>query len=108
MDRRWGPLGLGVLAGLVQFALPEFLGVLVLIAAALAAGWMLPEQPMKAALLFLAPAVVLGAVRLLIDGDSSVIGPLIFGLILAVMFVAFFTHIGAGIALRRREKATRR
>lgn len=101
MDRRLLPVALGLGTGIVQFALPDALGMLVVVVAALAAGWLLPEAPMQAALLFLVPSVVFGAVRVLLDGEAPV-GTLLFGLVLAAMFTAVCTHVGAGIALRRR------
>ena len=56
---------------------------------------------MQAAMLFLAPALVLGAVRLLIDDADVPLWALLLALVSTVMFVAIFTHVGAGIALRR-------
>ena len=50
----------------MQFALPEGLGFVVVAVAACAAGWFLASEPMQAALFFLLPAVVLGAIRALV------------------------------------------
>lgn len=103
VSQRMIAVALGVGAGLVQFLVPERLGFVFVILAAFAAGWLLAEEPMAAAMLFMLPAVVLGALRVLVDGESGSFGALAFGLVLAVMFAAFFTHIGAGVALRRRN-----
>lgn len=107
MNQRMIPVALGVGAGLFQVVVPEGLGFVVVILAAFAAGWFLAEEPMAAALLFMLPAVVLGVLRVLVDGESASFGALAFGLVLAVMFAAFFTHIGAGVALRRRSAERR-
>lgn len=96
-------MALGLAAGVVQFALPESLGILVVIVAAFAAGWVLPEEPITAALLFLLPAIVLGTARALLGDEVGSVAPLVFGLAIAAMFTAFLTHIGAGVALRRRN-----
>lgn len=107
VDKRLLPVSLGVGAGLVQFAAPESLGFLIVIIAAIAAGWSMADEPMKAAVLFLLPTILLGAARLLF-GDASVsAGVLVLALVVAVMFTAIFTHLGAGIALRRRGAAQR-
>jgi hypothetical protein len=101
VDERLKPVGVGLLAGLSSFVLPGSLGVVIMVVAALAAGWVLPSAPMAAALLFLAPALVLGAVRLLLDDSDVAVSTLLLALVSAVMVVAVFTHVGAGIALRR-------
>jgi hypothetical protein len=102
VNPRTVPVALGLGSGLVQLIVPDAVGVVVVILAAFAAGWSLPEEPMAAALLFTFPAIVLGALRLVIDGEADSLGALAVGLVLAAMFAAFFTHIGAGVALRRR------
>lgn len=93
------PVGLG--AGLLLFALPDGVGPVVVIVAALAAGWVLPSEPMTAAVLFLAPSIALGTVRAVVDDETPAIGALLLALVGAVVVTAIFTHVGAGIALRR-------
>lgn len=99
--RQAWPLVLGVGAGLAQLVLPEALAIVALVAAAIAAGWVLPELPMRAAALFMAPAIALGLARALIEGAGSAVGALIVATVLAAVFVAVLTHVGAGVALRR-------
>jgi hypothetical protein len=103
MDARWKPVIAGILTGLGLFVLPEGLGPLILVVGALAAGWVLAGGPMLAAMLFLAPAILLGAPRLLMSDDRPAVGGLLLALVIAVAFVAIFTHLGAGIALRRQR-----
>lgn len=90
----------GLAAGLLSVALPSGLGLVIIIAAAFLAGWLLPTQPMTAAALFLAPAIVIGTIVVLAD-DASNVGSLFLGFVGVVLFTAIFTHVGAGIALRR-------
>lgn len=107
MDERLKPVGVGLVAGILSFALPAT-GTAFIIAAALLAGWVLPREPMVAALLFLVPTAVVGFVRLLID-DISVSGwTLGSAVIAAVMFTAIFTHVGAAFARRRGLARSRR
>ena len=102
MSPRWRPAAVGAGAGLLLLVLPEGLGaVIVVVVAALVAGWVLPESPMAAAVLFLVPTTVVGAIRVVLEDDASNAGALIVGLVVTVLFVAVFTHVGAGLALRR-------
>lgn len=96
------PALLGAGAGAAQAVLPTAIGVVVLVVAAFVAGTRLPESPMKAAGLFVLPAIVVGFSRVLLDGSSE-IGSFIFGSIVSVMFVGILTHFAAGIVLRRRR-----
>ena len=107
MGDRYKPVIVGVVTGLLLLVLPDGLGPVVLMVAAVLAGWVLAEEPMTAALLFLAPAVVLGTVRLLADHDAPSIGALVLSFVLAVFLAAILTHAGAGMALRRRPGASR-
>ena len=99
---RYKPVVVGVAAGILSLVLPGGLTPLVVIVAALVAGWLLPGEPVVAAALFLAPGVVAGTVRVLIDGDAPSIAALALVLLCAVLFVGILTHLGAGLALRRR------
>src|SRR3546814_450643 len=101
MDPRLKPAAVGVAAGIISVVLPEGIGPVVIVAAALAAGCLLPSAPMQAAVLFLLPALVLGAVRFAIDDGAEVSGGLAVGAVMALIFVAIFTHVGADIAMRR-------
>lgn len=103
MDRRWGPIAAGLVAGLVSAVVPDTIGLVVLLVATLAAGWLLPEAPVRAALLFVLPAVAIGLVRMVVGDRSDAVGAFIVGSIVAVVVAAIFTHVGAGLALRRRE-----
>ncbi|MEO6318718.1 MAG: hypothetical protein ABIP36_08040 [Acidimicrobiales bacterium] len=105
MPDQWKPALVGAGAGLLLFVLPGAVGSLIIILAALLAGWVLPKAPMAAAALFLAPTVALGAVRLLVDDGSVGLGSVVFALVTAVAVTAIFTHVGAGLAQRRRARA---
>jgi hypothetical protein len=99
---RYKPVVVAVAAGILSLVLPGELTPVVVIAGALVAGWFLPGEPVVAAALFLVPGVVAGTLRILIDGDAPSIGALALVLLCAVLFVAVLTHLGAGLALRRR------
>ena len=103
MDPRVKPVIAGIVTGLVLLVLPEGVGPFVVIAGALAAGWVLPSAPMAAAVLFLAPTIVIGSVRVLSENDRPAVGALALALLMAVLFVAIFTHVGAGIAVRHQS-----
>lgn len=103
MDRRWRPVGAGLVAGLVSALVPDAVGLVVLLVAAVTAGWLLPEAPTRAALLFVLPAVAIGFVRMLLDDRSDAIGAFIAGSVVAVVVAAIFTHLGAGFSLRRSQ-----
>lgn len=103
MDPRTRPVIVGLLAGALLLLLPEGLGPVVVIGGGLVAGWVLPGSPMSAALLFLLPSLVLGGVRIALDDDAPSSGALLFGVVTTVLFVAIFTHVGAGLALRRQR-----
>lgn len=100
MDERLKPVAVGLGAGVLSFVLPDGFGAAVVIASALLAGWVFPNAPMTAALLFLAPTLLLGAIRLLIDDVDASIGALGLAIVGAVFFTAIFTHLGSGLALR--------
>lgn len=102
MDERWGPIGVGLAGGLLVSFLPDVLGPVVLISAALLAGWILHRAPMKAAALFVLPTIVIGFVRMILNDASDAAGAFAFGAVIAVVVAAIFTHVGAGIALRRQ------
>jgi hypothetical protein len=59
-------------------------------------------MPVMAAILFLAPALVVGALRLLADDSNGNLAGIALGFVLAVAFTAILTHVGAGLALRRK------
>ncbi len=94
----------GLLTGAVAAILPDIVSTLVLIAGAMLAGWLLPSKPMKAAALFVLPAALVGAVRIILDDASDVLPALLIGVLLALVLAAIFTHVGAGIALRRQNR----
>ncbi len=102
MDERWGPIGVGLAGGLLVPFLPDVAGAVVLCVAALVAGWILPRAPMKAAALFVLPTIVVGLVRMIVNDASDAAGAFAFGAVIAVAVAAIFTHVGAGIALRRQ------
>lgn len=103
MDARWWPVGFGLAAGVLAGFLPQALGSVVWIVAALAAGWMLPRAPMLAAALFVLPSIVVGIFRLILSDASDALGAFAIGVAVAIVLAAMFTHIGAGIALRRKS-----
>jgi len=107
MGDRARPVIVGVAAGLLVLVLPGGLGPGVVIAAALLAGWLLPREPVIAAALFLAPGIAGATVRVLLDDDGPPLGALVLSFVLAVLFVAILTHVGAGMALRRRSPSGR-
>ena len=83
--------------------LPDGAGLVIVVVAALAAGWLLPHEPVKAAVLFVLPTVAIGFVRMLVDDESGAAGAFALGSAIAVVVAAIFTHVGAGIALRREQ-----
>lgn len=91
------------MAGLASALVPGAVGVVVLLVAAVTAGWLFPEAPMRAAMLFVLPAVGIGFVRMLLDDRSDAVGAFTVGSVLAVVVAAIFTHLGAGLALRRSQ-----
>ncbi len=103
MERRWGPIGAGLIAGLASALMPGAVALVVVVVAAVTAGWLLPEAPMRAALLFVLPAVVIGFVRMLLDDRSDAVGAFTVGSVLAAVVASIFTHVGAGLALRRSQ-----
>ena len=107
MGDRSRPVLVGVVAGVLLLVLPTGLGPVVLVAAALLAGWLLPREPMVAAAVFLAPGILAAAVRVLLEDDARSLGALALAFVLSVFFVAIFTHVGAGLALRRRSPSDR-
>lgn len=102
MDDRWGPIGAGLAGGILVSFLPDALGPVALIVAALIAGWLMPRAPMKAAVLFVLPTVVIGFVRMILDDASDAAAAFAFGIVVAVAVAAIFTHVGAGVTLRRQ------
>ena len=106
MGQRWGPVVAGLATGAVLFIAPDALAAPLVIAGALIAGWVLPSAPMLAAILFLVPSLVLGAIRLSIDEMAPYAGGLALALVTAIMFTGIFTHVGAGLALRRAQTDT--
>ena len=102
------PLLVAVVAGVLLLVGPSGMGPVIVIAAALLAGWLLPREPMTAAVLFLVPTFAVGAIRLLVDDDGLSTGALAFGAVSAIFLVAILTHVGAGVALRRRPESKRR
>lgn len=103
MAARLKPIVIGAVAGVLLFVAPGGLAPLILVVAALLAGWALPGEPMTAAALFLVPTIVVGAVRVLTDDDAPAIGVLVMGLVVTLLIVGVLTHVGAGIALRRQQ-----
>ena len=83
---------------------PSGLGPVILVAAALVAGWLLPREPLMAAVVFLVPTLAVGVIRLLIDDETPSAGPLAFAAGSAIFIAAILTHLGAGMALRRRPE----
>jgi len=107
MSDRSKPVIVGVVAGLLLVLVPAGLGPVVVIAAALLAGWLLPREPMVAALLFAVPGMVGTTVRVLVEDDPPSLGALVLAFVFAVFFAAILTHVGAGLALRRRSVSER-
>lgn len=104
MEPRLKPVAVGAAAGVALFALPRGVGALVIVAGAVVAGWVLPREPMAAAVLFLLPTVALAAVRVIVDAELDATAGLVVALLMAVLFVGIFTHVGAGLALRRAPR----
>lgn len=71
VDERMKPVIVGLAAGILSVVLPSGLAPVVAITGALLAGWVLPTMPVMAAILFLAPALAVGAVRLVADDSSG-------------------------------------
>jgi hypothetical protein len=94
-------IGLG--AGAAVALLPGIVGILALIGGAVLAGWVLPEEPVKAAAFFVLPTAIVGAVRVIVDDAADVLPSLLIGVVIALVLAAIFTHVGAGIALRRQQ-----
>jgi hypothetical protein len=97
-------VAVGIVAGLLLLVLPGGLAPVVLIVAGLLAGWVLPQRPTAAAALFLGPTAVVGAVRVIAEDGAPSVGALALSLVFAVLVVAVLTHVGAGLALRRRPE----
>lgn len=97
------PILIGLFAGGAGAALPGGAGAIVLVAGAVMAGWVLPSEPMRAAVLFVLPAIVIGAVRIVLNDETDVLPALLVGSIVALFVAAVFTHVGAGVALRRQQ-----
>ena len=91
MGERWKPVLIGVAAGVLVSFIPDGPGTLVLVVAALAAGWVLPEEPLVAALLFLGPAIIIRSIQALVADGPSQLGKLAIALVFTIMFVAIFT-----------------
>jgi hypothetical protein len=96
-------MAVGVGTGLLVVVVPDGIGVVFALAGAVLAGFVYPRGPMVAAVLFLSPPFVVLGVRLVIDDGSVDLVGLALGLVSGVIVVAIFTHVGAGIALRRQE-----
>ncbi len=95
-------IGLG--AGAAGAFLPDIIGRLVVFAGAVLAGWVLPGEPVKAAAFFVLPAALLSAVRFMLDDEADVPpAAFLIAVVFALVLAAIFTHVGAGIALRRQQ-----
>ena len=93
----------GVLAGLVIAVAPEGAIPLVGLGAAAVAGVLLYQRPMAAALLVLAPTLVLALLRTALDSDRE-IGAMAMAIVSSVFVTAIVTHVTAGVTARRRVK----
>ncbi len=100
--RTWGALGLGLLPVVSLFAdvgvwtafLLGFLG-------SAGAGWLLPEEPVRAGALAYAPSAVVVAIGGVVVLSAGVLLPLLMGFMVSLVA----SHFGAGMALRRRDAA---
>ena len=93
----------GLAAGLVIAVAPEGAIPVIALLAAVAAGVILFETPMVAAVLVLAPTIVLALVRTALDSDRDV-GAMTLAIISSVFVTAIVTHIAAGVRARRRAR----
>ena len=104
MRDAYKPLLAGAAVLAISPVLPNVVGALLVVAAALLLGWVLPAQPTRTAILFLAPFIVVRTVMVLVD-DASEVGSALVGFAIAAVVMSVFTHLGAALALRRRADA---
>ena len=97
-----GVVVVGLVAGVAVALLPEGAIPFVALAAALAAGALLSDKPMVAAVLVLVPTIVVGVARTIVDSDRNV-GAMALALLSALFVAAILTHLSAGFTQRRRD-----
>ena len=94
------PLVLGVAVVVVALVGPPAVAAVLGSVAAAIAGWACPEAPVRVGTLVLAPQAATALVRTLAGGASW--GILAFALVGGLMWSLIGSHLGAGVALRRR------
>jgi hypothetical protein len=104
--REWAVVLIGLAAGLVIAVAPDGALPVVALVAAVAAGVVLFESPMVAAMLVLAPTIVLAVVRTAVDSASD-LGAMTLAIISSVFVTAIVTHVAAAITARRRARLDR-
>ncbi len=105
--RRTGvPVAVGALVMLTALIGPGWISGTVAVAGAFVAGWVNPDEPARAGLLTIALPVAGAVVRMLVDRPSAA-GALVFGVLAAAALALVASHVGAGMALRRRPERDR-
>lgn len=99
------PLVLGLAAMLSALVGPGWISGLVALLGAFVAGMLNREEPVRAGLLTVAPPVVGGLARVLVDKPSA-LGALVFAATGAAAFAMVASHVGAGLQRRRKSTAT--
>jgi hypothetical protein len=94
-------VAIGTIAGAALAVLPTGIAPLVAAGAAIGAGWIMSLRPGLAAVLVVVPTACVGFLRVLADPDVGV-GAILISTIFATVLAAVCTHIGGGMALRRR------
>ena len=93
------PLAIGLVVMLSALG-PSWAVVIAIVVGPFVAGMVVPDEPVRAGLLVLAPAVVAGLVRILVDAPEA-LGSFLFALVSGAVFVLVFSHLGAGVQRRR-------
>lgn len=91
----------GLIGAALILVIPYPAGLLVIAAAALIAGWLLPGSPMQATASVMVPLVVVDVAHTFVDDAFEGAGYAALGLVAGVIIVAFLTHVGARLAFRR-------
>ena len=96
----WGAIGLGLLPiGSLFVDVGIWITFLLGLLASAGAGWLMPDNPVRAGVLAYVPTAVIVAVGGILVLSAGVLLPLLMGLMVSLVG----SHFGAGSALRRRE-----
>lgn len=98
------PLGIGALVMLSALG-PSWAVVIATVIGSFVAGMVDPDAPVRAGLLVLAPAVLAGLVRILVETPES-LGRFLLALVSGAVFVLVLSHLGAGVQRRRSASRT--